>query len=879
MKKKFFLSTLFAVSALISMAQGLLVVLAPVNLDSVTTSAVLITGQQQNGSGVWFSKPFSNKIGTNVWTPGVIITHQGSYQPVAHWVYNLGSDSNYQFKIIYSYDSLFAGYDSTITEIVHTKPLAQPVDFISATPLSLLPKSGFKSTAASTGRPSIMFGLDATTFAATTDTVPVAFTSNFTDTIFFLSNIPGVSSPATRIYVRSLDGLSTDVSPIMNGFAPPIPTGAVMTATYTRTSSSVHIPLNVTSIGNAGASILGVTITDTTGPVIYYSQQTVTSTGIINVDTNNLLSNHWYRVFATITNQYGFGSIVSFSFKTLNVDNPTVVASSGTSGFTDYTVIGYVNRQGTGDSSDIAIARLQKNGVTLDSVVLPTSDTLVFHETNKPLNTNETVTIKVINKAGLSGTSAAITAQTTPVLKPSLTNNTPVKTQKSVSVTVNVTSLGNSGNPELKIHLADASTGSQVYDTSLTVTATGLMTFIMNVGVTSNHDYIFSDTLTNSLHVGDTLSLLVHTPNVNPPSITATYTRTYTDYTITSVPNQNGTWDSSAIKQLNYYEDGVLVGIDSTGGTVFNRGGRTQGQLYQIKVEVVNKANLLSSTLFSITMQVLQQNQAPAMNDLFADDASTLRVSIISYGASAGNVSNPRLVRRDAQTGIVDTVNIASGLVGTGTINEYVYTDCIGGHTLQITVIDDNLAGRVVGNTLQQGMPAPEPSPVISAILKDIANNTANILAVTVRGSTEGNVAILKIHAYENNVEIAGSPFTSPQFSGDVNVSYAWDQRTQNTQHRITAELTNVTGGGYDIETVFISTELGTGIDEISAKTPQQDEIVWVYNYIGQEVARNNEYSNTYKNLRDMYAGKMLLFQVRTKDGIPTGKTYSIFMQ
>ncbi len=874
MKKQFFLSTIFAVLAWTSMAQGLLVVLSPVNLDSVTTSAALVTGQQQNGSGTWFSKPLSNKIGTNVWILGTTVTHQGSYQPVAHWVYSLGSDSDYQFKIIYSYDSLFSVYDSVVTEIVHTKPLPQPVDFISATPLSLLPKSGFKSTAASIGRPSIMFGLDATTFAATTDTVPVAFTSNFTDTIFFLSNIPGVSSPATRIYVRSLDGLSTDVSPIMNGVTPPIPTGATMNVTYTRTSNSVHIPCNVTSMGNGGVSSFQVTITDTTGPTVYHSERLVTSTGIINVDTNNLLSNHWYHVAVSTTNQYGLGSTSSFSFQTLNVSNPTVVASSGTSGFTDYTVIGYVNRHGTGDSSDIAIAKLQKNGLTVDSVVLPTSDTIAFHETNKPLNTNETVTIKVINKANLSGTSSSIAVQTTPVLKPSFTNNAPVKTQQSASVTVNITSLGNAGNPTFRASFIDAVSGAHKYDTSIVVTSTGLLT-IWTLNVTSNHAYYFSDTLTNVLGVGDTTLVSFQTPNVNAPTATHTVTTTYTDYTIAVPIDPHGTWDSSAIKKTYLIEDNIVIDsvIGNTALANFHIYQRVPGAVYHDKVQVINLANLSTTTsAFNVPMVSITPDGIPSFSLLFADDASTLRVTNITYHVSVGNIAMIRILREDLMTGQIDTFTVVAGVTGSGTISSFTMTDCIGDHTYEITVFDENQYGAIVwGYYDQQGMPTPEPSGVISLVERDDIVTTSTTLGVDAIGSREGNDCILKFHLYNPaGAEIQAPPFAYTNLPGLFNQKNSWSGLMPGTQYKVITELIAL-GNTTVTSTDYFSTLPATGIEEIplSMNSIKSTQMIRLWNLLGQEIGYG-EFQNVHP-LAEQSGARFVLAELYDEQGKPQG--------
>jgi len=568
-------------------------------------------------------------------------------------------------------------------------------------------------------------------------------------------------------------------------------------------------------------------------------------------------------------------------FKTLNVDQATVTVSQQLpQDYVSYTAKSFINPKGSGDSSKVVYAELLENNVVVNSTILALTDTgtITFTQTGQTPGTSKSVKVRVTNGANLVTTSSSVNVSMLAVGTPIMNPTTSVKTVDSIYVGFNVTSLGIPLNPTFHVVIKNQ-LGATILDSTRLVTATGIIG-IGKGGLVSNNTFAITATLANTMMLGDTEVVVITTKNVNPPSVTATYTKTYTDYTITSVPNQNGTWDSSAIKQLNYYEDNVLVGIDSTGGTVFNRTGRSQGQLYHIKVEVVNKANLSSFITFNITMQQLQPNQAPHINDLIAENGAILHVSLISYGASAGNVSNLRFIRKDTETGIIDTANGASGLIGTGTVFEYVFTDCIGGHTIQVTVIDDNLAGRVVGNTRQQVMPQADDL-ALGGITLDSATTSATTIGADVFGSGEGNIPLLNLWLYQNNALI-GTVFSTSVSSGPFDYLYVWDNLDPDTEYKVVAEL-SAPGKQPVTKFALFRTKTITAVEEveeeISTHTPAQDEIVWVYNYIGQEVARSNEYSKTYQKLRDMYAGKTLLFQVRTKDGIPTGKTYSIFMQ
>lgn len=354
--------------------------------------------------------------------------------------------------------------------------------------------------------------------------------------------------------------------------------------------------------------------------------------------------------------------------------------------------------------------------------------------------------------------------------------------------------------------------------TQQTVSAIGAIPIVAG-GLTSNHWYHLTAIATNSLGSADTISFSFKTLNVNVPAATVTPTAyDYTNYDVDVFLNPKGSWDSSQLKKVYLYEgasivDSMTVSFTDTATVSFHEHNKTPNMNYSVKVKVVNVANLsATSATVIVHTTFVAPNQDPHIDDMFADNAATLRVSLISYGASTGNVSNPRLVFKDNQTGIVDTTNIATGLTGTGTILEYVYTNCIGGHTIQVTVIDDNYAGRRVGNTRTQTMPLPD-DPILADMVLDSATTTTTTLGIIPFGSGEGNLPTLKLWLYLNNTPI-GTVFSTSVNSGSFSYPYSWDNLQPNTRYKVVGELSAPGKQPSTVTRYFWTNDVSTGVEE-----------------------------------------------------------------
>jgi hypothetical protein len=455
---------------------------------------------------------------------------------------------------------------------------------------------------------------------------------------------------------------------------------------------------------------------------------------------------------------------------------------------------------------------------------------------------------------------------------PHATSGMVYKNQDSVRVTVNVTSLGNAGNATMVVIIKDT-LGPIVLQTVQAITSTGSFDFSKGQ-LKTNHWYnIFVSTL-NQFGMGDTLRYSVKTDNVNDPSGTlAVGAVGYTAYTVSTTSATNGTGDSSSIKAVYYYEDGVIVDSSTSSSPSFTRTGRTQGHTYYGKVKLVNMANLSYTTpQIPITMLTLASNQEPTIDDLFADGPFDLRVSLITYGASPGNTSTPRLMCRDMMTGYVDTATVATGLIGTGSISEYVFTNRIANHSYQVTVFDDSPAGRVWGNTLQKTMPAPA-DPVLAGIVQLQVSTTATTLGIHVFGSGEGNDSpILKLWLYQNNVQI-GSVFSTVVNSGMFDYEYVWDNLQPSTNYKVVAEI-SATGSATSSTFGFFYTDAMSGLSEIPQITETQ--AVRVCNIMGQVVAQG-EYQTICASLAGSQA--CLFVTPLGSDGLPSGSTRKLFFQ
>ncbi len=452
---------------------------------------------------------------------------------------------------------------------------------------------------------------------------------------------------------------------------------------------------------------------------------------------------------------------------------------------------------------------------------------------------------------------------------PTMVVGTITKTSSSVTIPISVTSIGNGGIPVLRILMKDTST---VIDTFITITAPGNYTF-SRTGLKSNHWHSTMLSLLNPFGMGDSTFHLIKTNNVNPPSATIQLGAAgLTIYTVNVTTNTNGALDSSAIAVTRYYEDNVLVDSVLGAASSFTRTNRASSTIYYGKVQVVNLAGLSAwSTTVSITMQHVDPNQSPYIYDLFAD-GTDLRVTGIYFGASPGNTSTPRLMCRDMMTGFVDTGTVATGLTGTGSIPEYIFTNRVGNHRYQVTVFDDSPAGRVWGNTREQNMPPPS-DVVIGGIVQEQVSTTATMLGIHVFGSGEGNDSpILKLWLYQNNVQI-GSVFSTVVNSGMFDYEYVWDNLQPSTEYKVIAEI-SATGSATSSTFGFFYTDAMSGLSEIPQITETQ--AVRVCNIMGQ-VVTNGEYKTVHTSL--LGSQELFLFTPLGDDGLPSGTTRKLFVQ
>ncbi len=880
MKKQFFLATIFAVMATISMAQVPYISLSePIDTSVVTTDSITVGLQQFPGTGSnWHVQPQPQKVGTTTWLQRDTSHYADTYQNLSIGVGNLDAASGYRIRLII-YDDAYVTTDTLYySEVVTTRPTAQHVQIISVTPVSLLPKSGYKVTGNSIGQPAKVWALNAATFAAVTDTFTFGFMSNYSDTLSFLFDSANMVHPPVRVYMKGLTDNWITSSAVIPGITSPAYTAATMNfgTPVITTKDSVRANLNITSLGNAGNPILGMTITDSlTGLPISQSSQIVTSTGPISISKGSLLSNRWYRINAIVTTPQNMTSTSTLLFKTLNVNPATVTVSQQLpQDYVSYTAKAFIDPKGFSDSSKVVKAELMENNVVVNSSVLALTDTgtITFTQTGQTSGTSKSVKVRVTNGANLVTTSSTINVSMLSVGTPIMNPTTPVKTIDSMYVGFNVTSLGIPLNPTFHVIIKNPA-GVIILDSTRLVTSTGIIG-IGKGGLLSNTTYTITGTLSNSMMLGDTDIVSVTTNNVNTPLVTiATPVVNYTDYTVTASINSNGSSDSSKVKKVYYYEDNILV--DSVSGNVtqvtFTRTNRNQGQSYSGKVKVVNLANLSTTATVSIQMQSLAPNQKPHITDLLADDAATVRVTNITYGASANNTSTIRLVFKILQAGYVDTLTVATGLIGSGIIPEYTINNCIGGYTTEITVIDESPAGIKVGNTLQQNMPLPS-----DVVLADVTQNntTGNILSINAFGSGEGNAnPTLKLFIFHDNLQI-GSMFSTTVSSGMFDYSYSWDNLQPNTQYKVVAELSAI-GSASSTMTKYFWTSGVTGIKETHIPEPSQK--VRVVNLLGQVITTQEEYRNVCESLKG--SQKTVFITPVDSNGVQTGDTKKILIQ
>lgn len=607
-----------------------------------------------------------------------------------------------------------------------------------------------------------------------------------------------------------------------------------------------------------------------------------------------------------------------------------------------------------------------------------TTDTVFFTNTVA----GQTVPSVTIIVKALDGSSFAPSSPTQSFSAPAYTAavmnfGTPTITKDSVRVNLNITGLGNAGNPMLEVVIKDSLSGVFVHQTLQTITSTGSIA-IAKGGLLSNRLYTIQALATTPQNMTTIATLPLKTLNVNPATVVVSQQlpQDYMLYTVKSFISTTGSGDSSKVKYAELLEDNVVVNslvlaLTDTGTITFTQTNQTPGTSKSIKVRVTNGANLvttsgainvsmlavgkpvmnptgsvkttdslyvgfnvtglgiplnptfhvviknpagvvildstriitqtgiigigkgglLSNTAYTITAAlansmmlgdtdvvvittnsiVITPNATPSIVNLFADNSVTLRVTGISYGASANNTSTIKLVRKIPQIGFVDTTTVAPGLIGSGTIPLYTYTDCVGGYTTQITVIDVSLAGTKVGNTLQQNMPLPS-DVILADIAQDDNLTSATTLAVKVFGSGEGNASpTLKIWLYQNNNQV-GSMFFTTVSPGMFDYPYSWDNLQPSAEYKVVAEL-SASGSAPSPMTKYFYTDAISGIKEIAEMTETQ--IVQVANVMGQIVAKG-EYKTVHASL--LGSQTLFFFTPLGHDGFPSGGSRKLFI-
>jgi hypothetical protein len=423
-------------------------------------------------------------------------------------------------------------------------------------------------------------------------------------------------------------------------------------------------------------------------------------------------------------------------------------------------------------------------------------------------------------------------------------------------------------------------------NTSQPVTSTGNIP-VPKGGLLSNRWYEFTAILFNTYGSADTITFMVKTDNVNAPKATVAVGAAagYYDYYVDVFLNPQGNWDSSQIKKLYLYEssassingtliDSMMLALTDTGTVTFHETGKLPSKDYWMKVKVVNLANLsyTSSPAVKVSTQVMAPDGAPHITAVYADDASTLRVTGITYNINPAHNSNVRILRETLTTQGVDTVDVLFSATGTGSVAQKIMTDAIGDYTYRLTIFSESNEGTVWGNSVQQHMPLPEPNPILADVTQGNASDPAHAIAINVFGDRGGNACTMSIHWYIGNVEQAGSPFVTTNLPGTFNYPYLLTNLLPSTLYKIIVELNATGGGAADPITRQYATDASTGIEEVplSVNTIAPTQIIQVWNLLGQEIAYG-EFQNI-KPLLEQNGGGVFVVVLYNERGEATCK-------
>lgn len=355
---------------------------------------------------------------------------------------------------------------------------------------------------------------------------------------------------------------------------------------------------------------------------------------------------------------------------------------------------------------------------------------------------------------GSVASSAIIPAFSTPTYTATtMTIGTPVVTKDSVFTNINITSLGNGGNPTLHVIITDT-LGPNVFQFQQVVTTTGPIG-IPKGSLLSNHYYRITATAITPVNMTTVSTKVFKTLNVDPATVTVSQQmpQDYISYTTKSFINTKGSGDSSQVVYAELLENNVVVNstvlaLTDTGTITFTQTGQTSGTSKSVKVRVTNGANLVT-TSSAVNVSMLTVGQ-PIMNPT----ASVKTIDSIYVGfnvTSLGIPLNPTfhvVIKNQLGDTILNNTRLvtSTGIIGIGKgglVSNNTFT-------ISATLANTLMFGdtEIVVITTKNVNPA-SATPVITTTYTDYT-----IAATINQNGTYDSSAIQKVRLLEDGVAI-----------------------------------------------------------------------------------------------------------------------------
>lgn len=374
MKNKAFLLIFFAFFTTFMKAQTTVLIAdqAYGTVDSLAISAL-----RNTGTGFWSAQLQARLvIGDTTWIQGDTSDYGPGVTAIRKGLGKLLPDTAYYLRYV-AFDSGRINPAVSITKIGRTTPVPQnaSVTIISPT-IMALPKSGIIGDYSSVGYPSMMYGLNANTFQAMTDTVIVS--GKGTDTVFIKNN-PGESIPSGFLMIR----------PMISGKIPmqsPTTWPAFVAPNYTKATIASLTPsviyqdsMKVTAyiaLGTAGTASAQFGMYDSTGTISLFNWQSIpiTTSGYVSVSKTGLSVFAPYVIKLKVTDVSGIDT-AKVSVRTLQVPAPSIaIPISPTITTTSFIVSVLVKTNGLWPTSTIDRVFFTDNNGT-DSVIVSITNT------------------------------------------------------------------------------------------------------------------------------------------------------------------------------------------------------------------------------------------------------------------------------------------------------------------------------------------------------------------------------------------------------------------------------------------------------------------------------------------------------------------------